>query len=380
MAKRDYYETLGVSKNASAEEIKKAYRKLAMQYHPDKNPGDKAAEEKFKAAAEAYDVLSTSDKKAQYDRSGHAGMGGSGSNNFNNNEDIFSHFGDIFGDGGFGGFFGGQGRSSQGGRAKGTNLRIKLKLTLEEIFKGETKIVKIKKSVSCTTCSGSGAKDKNSISTCKSCGGAGQVKKVVNTFLGQMQTAVTCNTCSGQGKTITKKCDTCSGQGKVMGEETVHIKVPPGIQEGMQLNIQGKGNAGENGGPAGDLYVLIEEEEHTLFQRDGLHIVHDLYLSFTDAVFGTNVEAPTLDGKAKIKIPEGTHSGKVFRLKGKGFKSVENHYDQGDQLIHIIIWTPQKLNEAEKELLLQLKDSPHFQPQPDRKDKSFFQRMKEMFA
>lgn len=386
MSKRDYYEVLGVSKSASADEIKKAYRKVAMQFHPDRNPGDKAAEEKFKEAAEAYEVLSDADKKAQYDRFGHAGMG-NGARGFGggmNTEDIFSQFGDIFGEDIFGSFFGGGGRSSRqgGGRARGargSNLRIKLKLSYEEIAKGVSKSVKLKKHVVCNTCGGSGAKDKGSVQTCGTCGGNGQVKRVTNTFLGQMQTVTTCPTCNGEGTTITAKCGSCKGEGRVYSEETVTLDIPAGVQEGMQLSLSGKGNAGERGGMAGDLLILIEEEAHKELHRDGLNVAYDLYVSIPDAVFGTQVEVPTIDGKAKIKIPAGTQSGKIFRLKGKGFPEV-NGYAKGDQLIHINVWTPQHLSNEEKSMLEKMSQSQNFQPRPEKSDKSFFDKMREMFT
>jgi molecular chaperone DnaJ len=386
MAKRDYYEILGVHKGASADEIKKAYRKVAMQYHPDRNPGDKAAEEKFKEAAEAYEVLSDADKKAQYDRYGHAGVSGNGrgfSGGGMNMEDIFSQFGDIFGDDLFGSFFGGGQRRGGGGQRsrgiRGSNLRVKLKLSYEEIAKGVTKNIKVKKHVACSTCNGSGAKDKGSVQTCGTCGGSGQVRKVQNTFLGQMQTVTTCPACNGEGTTVTAKCTNCRGEGRVYGEETVSIDIPAGVQEGMQLNISGRGNAGERGGPPGDLIVLIEEEAHKDLHREGLNVAYDLHLSFTDAVFGTQIEVPTIDGRAKIKIPAGTQSGKIFRLKGKGFPAV-NSYEKGDQLIYISIWTPQHISSEEKAMLEKLSHSPNFKPQPDKGDKNFFDRIREMFS
>lgn len=382
--KRDYYEVLGVSKSAPAEEIKKAYRKVAMKYHPDRNPGDKEAEEKFKEAAEAYEVLSDSNKKTQYDRFGHAGLGNNGRGGFGNmnTEDIFSQFGDIFGDDIFGSFFGGSGRSGGGRRnhgTRGSNLRVKIKLNYEEIANGVTKTIKVKKHVPCSTCGGSGAKDKGGVQTCSSCGGSGQVRKVTNTFLGQMQTVTTCPTCNGEGTTITSKCPSCKGEGRVYGEETVNIDIPAGVQEGMQLSLSGKGNAGERGGAPGDLIVLIEEETHPHLQRDGLNVVYDLHISFTDVVFGTHLEVPTIDGKAKIKIPAGTQSGKIFRLKGKGFPAI-NSYGRGDQLIHVNVWTPQNVSAEEKSLLEKLQDSPNFQPHPAKGEKSFFEKVKEMFG
>jgi molecular chaperone DnaJ len=383
--KRDYYEILGVTRNSTSDEIKKSYRKVAMQYHPDRNTGDKAAEEKFKEAAEAYEVLSDSDKRAQYDRYGHAavnnGRGGSNGGGMNM-DDIFSQFGDVFGDDLFGSFFGG--RRGGGGNARshgvrGSNLRIKIKLSYEEIAKGVTKNIKVKKHVACGTCHGSGAKDKASVQTCGTCGGSGQVRRVSNTFLGQMQTVTTCPACNGEGTIITAKCVVCKGEGRVFGEEVVNIDIPAGVQEGMQLSASGKGNAGERGGTPGDLIILIEEETHPDLQRDGLNVAFDLHIPFTDAVFGTQLEVPTIDGKAKIRIPPGTHSGKIFRLKGKGFPSV-NSYEKGDQLIHVNVWTPQQVSAEEKAMLERLKESPNFQPKPDKNEKSFFEKVKEMFS
>lgn len=385
--KRDYYDILGVSKSASAEEIKKAYRKVAMQFHPDRNPGNKEAEEKFKEAAEAYEVLSDSDKKAKYDRYGHAAFGpgtqGGGFGNMNT-EDIFSHFSDIFGgDDVFSNFFGGGGgrRGSGGGRARGqrgSNLRIKMKLTYEEIAKGVTKNVKVKKYVTCNSCTGSGAKDKNSLQNCSTCQGTGQVRKVTNTFLGQMQTVATCPSCNGEGSTVTAKCGGCKGEGRVYGEETISIDIPAGVQENMQLSMSGKGNAGERGGAPGDLIIQIEEEQHPQLHRDGLNVAFDLYISIPDAAFGTQVEVPTIDGRAKIKIPAGTQSGKIFRLKGKGFPEVQG-YGRGDQLIQVSVWTPQQLSSEEKAILEKLSQSDNFKPNPGKGDKNFFDRVREAF-
>jgi molecular chaperone DnaJ len=386
MSKRDFYEILGVAKSASADEIKKAYRKVAMQFHPDRNPGDKAAEEKFKEAAEAYEVLSDADKKAQYDRYGHAGVSGNGrgfSGGGMNMEDIFSQFGDVFGEDLFGSFFGGGGggrsRTSRSRGIRGSNLRVKIKLTYEEIAKGVTKNIKVKKHVVCNTCSGSGAKDKGSVQSCGSCGGSGQVRRVTNTFIGQMQTVTTCPTCNGEGTTITAKCNSCKGEGRVYSEEAISIEIPAGVQEGMQLNLNGKGNAGERGGMPGDLIILIEEEPHKELQRDGLNVAYDLHISFTDAVFGTQLEVPTIDGRAKIKIPPGTQSGKIFRLKGKGFPAV-NSYQKGDQLIHVNVWTPQHVSSEEKAMLDKLSHSNNFKPHPDKTDKSFLDKMRELFS
>ncbi|RPD38946.1 molecular chaperone DnaJ [Chitinophaga barathri] len=384
--KRDYYEILGVSKSSSQDEIKKAYRKVAMQFHPDRNPGNKEAEEKFKEAAEAYEVLSDPDKRAQYDRFGHAGMGnrgGYGGSGHMNMDDIFSNFGDIFGEDIFGSFFGG-GRAQGGGarRSRGTrgsNLRVKIKLTFEEIAKGSNKKIKVKKHVTCTTCSGLGAKDRNSFQTCTTCQGSGQVRKVTQTFLGQMQTVTTCPTCNGEGQVITNKCTTCKGEGRQYGEETVSIDIPAGVMEGMQLSMSGKGNAGERGGAPGDLLILIEEEPHPELQRDGLNVAYDLHISFPDAAFGVSLEVPTIDGKAKIKVPPGTQSGKIFRLKGKGFPSV-NSYEKGDQLIHVNVWTPQALTSEEKAMLEKMQESGNFKPNPEKSEKGFFEKVKDIFS
>ncbi len=390
MAKKDFYEILGVSKGAAADEIKKSYRKVAMQYHPDRNPGDKAAEEKFKEAAEAYEILSDADKKAQYDRYGHAGVsgngrggGGFGGSGGMNMDDIFSQFGDVFGEDLFGSFFGGSNRQQRGGQrsrgVRGSNLRVKLKLTYEEIAKGVTKNIKVKKYVYCSTCNGSGAKDSGSVQNCATCGGSGQVRKVQNTFLGQMQTVTTCPTCNGEGTTVTAKCNNCKGEGRLYTDENISIEIPAGVQEGMQLTLNGKGNAGERGGMHGDLIILIEEDHHKELQREGLNVAFELYLSFADVVFGTQVEVPTIDGRAKIKIPAGTQSGKIFRLKGKGFPAV-NSYEKGDQLIHVSVWTPQNLNAEEKALMEKLGHSLNLKPQPDKNDKGFFDKIKDMFS
>jgi len=387
MSKRDFYEILGVSKSASADEIKKAYRKVAMQFHPDRNPGDKAAEEKFKEAAEAYEILSDTDKKAKYDRFGHQAFGpGTGGGGYSGGgmdmNDIFSQFGDVFGDDMFGGFFGGgQSRSRGGAKARGqrgSNLRIKLKLNYEEIAGGVNKQVKVKKHVLCTTCGGNGAKDSSSIQTCGTCKGSGQVRKVTITFLGQMQTVNTCPTCNGEGSTVTAKCTPCKGEGRVYGEETISIDIPAGVQDGMQLSMSGKGNAGERGGSSGDLIIMIEEEQHEFLHRDGLNVSFDLYITIPDAIFGTSVEVPTIDGRAKIKIPAGTQSGKIFRLKGKGFPEVQG-YAKGDQLIHVNIWTPQEVSEEEKIALNKMQESENFKPKPVKGDKSFYDKVKEAF-
>lgn len=387
MGKRDYYDVLGVTRSSSADEIKKAYRKMAIKYHPDKNPGDKKSEDNFKEAAEAYEVLSNADKKKRYDQFGHAGGaasangGGYGGGNMNM-EDIFSQFGDIFGGGGgspFDSFFGGQ-QQSRGGRrvSRGSNLRIKVKLSLEEIAKGVEKKVKVNKQIICETCDGSGAKDKSSFHTCHTCNGSGSVRRVTNTILGQMQTTSTCPTCNGEGSEITAKCTVCHGDGLTRGEETININIPAGVSEGMQLSMSGKGNAAPRGGISGDLIILIEELPHEFLKREGNNIIYDLHVSFVDAALGSSVEVPTIDGKAKIKIEPGTQGGKILRLKAKGVPEV-NSYHRGDQLIYVNIWTPKALSKEEREMLDQLKDSPNFKPQPGKNEKSFFDKMKEYF-
>ena len=386
MAKRDYYDILGLSKNATAEEIKKAYRQKALKFHPDKNPGDKEAEEKFKEAAEAYEVLSNTEKKARYDRFGHAGMGnggggyGGGFGGGMSMEDIFSQFGDIFGGAFGGGFGGGFGGSSRGGRRvnKGSNLRIKVKLTLEEILKGVEKKIKVSKFVSCQTCNGSGAKGGSSYNTCSTCNGSGRITRVTNTFLGQMQTTSSCPSCGGEGQIITEKCNTCFGNGIVKGEEVIAINIPAGVGEGMQMSMSGKGNAAARGGIPGDLIVLIEEIKHENLIRDGSNLLYDHYISFPDAAMGTTIEVPTLEGKARIKIEPGTQSSKVLRLKGKGLPSV-NAYGRGDLLVNINVWTPQNLSKEEKQILEKLALSDSFKPNPQKSDRSFFERMKDYF-
>lgn len=386
--KKDFYEVLGVDKNADENTIKKAYRKLAMQYHPDRNPGDKAAEEKFKEAAIAYEVLSDPDKKARYDRYGHAGlenMGGGGGRGFSGEgmtmEDIFEHFGHMFGDSGspFDSFFGGGRSSSRSGGQKGTNLRIKVALTMEEIESGVRKKIKVKKQVSCKSCGGSGAKDKGSVSTCHTCSGSGYVRQIKNTFLGQMQTTVVCPKCNGSGKNITAHCTTCRGDGRVMEDDTIEIDIPAGVQEGIQLSVRGKGNAGQNGGPAGDLLVNIEEKQHEYFTRDGSNVIYDLFINFADVALGTNVEVPTLTGQVKVKIPAGTQSGKIFRLKGKGLPALQS-YEKGDQLIHVNVWTPKTMNAEETVLMEKLRSMPNFKPNPGAGERGFFEKMKEFFS
>lgn len=380
MSKRDYYEILGVSKSASDDEIKKAYRKLAIKFHPDKNPDDKGAEDKFKEAAEAYEILSNPEKRQRYNQFGHAGVGGAsqggggGYGGGMNMDDIFSQFGDIFGGGGFGG-----GSRGGGGRrvVRGSNLRIKVKLNLQEVAKGAEKKLKVNKFVSCGTCKGSGAKN-GQFDTCKLCNGSGVQVRTQQTFLGAMQTQTTCSGCNGEGKTVKDKCNTCHGDGIVRAEEVITINIPAGVAEGMQLSVGGKGNAAPRGGINGDLLVLIEEEEHPELKRDGSNLFYDGYVSFADAALGTSIEIPTVDAKVKIKIEPGTQSGKVLRLKGKGLTDV-NSYGTGDLLVNINVWTPQTLTAEEKKILENLKDSKNFAPNPNRKEKGFFDRMKEYF-
>ncbi|HQX45567.1 MAG: molecular chaperone DnaJ [Saprospiraceae bacterium] len=385
MAKKDFYDVLGVPKGADNDVIKKAYRKIAMDTHPDRNPGDKKAEERFKEAAEAYEILSNPDKKARYDRYGHAGVdpqaGYSGRSGGMTMDDIFENFGDIFGDSGspFESFFGG--RSSGGGRStgqKGSNLRIKVSLTLEEIATGISKKIKVKKQVTCKTCHGSGAKDAKSVKTCGTCNGSGYVRQIKNTFLGQMQTTTACPTCNGTGQQISANCGNCRGSGSEMGEETIEIQIPAGIEDNMQLSMRGKGNAGSNGGPNGDLLISIEQKEHESFSRDGMNIHYDLYINFADAALGHQIEVPTLNSAVKIKIPPGTQSGKIFRLKGIGLPAVQS-YEKGDQLVHINIWTPKTLTNEEKAIMEKMKTMTNFQPHPSSEEKGFFDRMKEFF-
>jgi molecular chaperone DnaJ len=383
MSKRDYYEVLGVQKNATEQELKKAYRQMALKYHPDKNPGNKEAEEKFKEAAEAYEVLSDPQKKQKYDQFGHQGVGAGGFGGQGggmNMEDIFSHFGDIFGENSpFESFFGGGGQ--RGGRRvhRGSNLRVKVKLTLEEVLHGVEKKIKVHKAVACNTCKGTGAADGGSFHKCNTCNGSGQVHRVSNTFIGQMRTTTTCPTCHGEGQVIANKCKSCQGSGIQRGEEVISINIPAGVAEGMQLNVSGKGNAAERGGIPGDLLVVIEEEEHAHFVREGNNILYDLYINFTDAALGTSLEVPTLDGKAKIKIEPGTQAGKVLRLRGKGLPSVQGH-GKGDLLISVNVWTPQNLSTEEKRMLEQLKNSPNFKPNPGKAEKGWKERMKEFFG
>ena len=372
MSKRDYYEVLGVSKGASEAEIKKAYRKKAVQFHPDKNPDDGSAEDKFKEAAEAYEILSNAEKKQRYDQYGHQGMGGaSGGGGFGGGgmdmDDIFSQFGDIFGGGGGRGF-GGGGQRRQRVR-KGSNLRVRVKMTLEDIAKGVEKKIKVNKLVNAE-----GVTTK----TCTTCNGSGQVTRIANTILGQMQTSSPCPTCGGDGKMIDKKPEGANDDGLIKKEEVITIDIPGGVEDGMQLSVTGKGNAGPKDGVPGDLIVLIEEIPHETIKRDGNNLLFDLYLNFVDATIGTSIEIPTISGKVKIKIDPGTQSGKVLRLKGKGIPNIQG-YGQGDFLIYVNIWTPQQLSKDEKATLEKLRESDNFKPNPKSTDKGFFDRMKDYF-
>ena len=381
MEKRDYYEVLGVSKSADATEIKKAYRKLALKYHPDKNPGDKEAEEKFKEAAEAYDVLSNEEKRRRYDQFGHAGVGGAGQGGFGGGmsmDDIFSQFGDIFGSfGGFSGFGGfGGGRSARRVN-RGTNLRVKVKMNLQEIATGIEKKIKVKKYVACQHCNGTGAKDGKSYSTCSTCKGSGQVTRVQNTILGAMQTTSTCPTCEGEGKIINEKCTFCNGEGVLMSEEVISINIPAGVGEGMQLSLSGKGNAARRGGVNGDLIVLIEEEEHPELVRDGNDLLYNVFIGYPEAVLGETVEIPTIEGKVKVKIEAGTQPGKILRLRGKGLPDV-NGYGKGDLLAKVNVWIPKNLSKDEKKLVEKMEEAEGFKPGSGEK-KSIFSKMKGFF-
>lgn len=365
--KRDFYEVLGVSKGASESEIKKAYRKMALKYHPDKNPDDKTSEEKFKEAAEAYEVLSDADKRARYDRFGHAGLGGGSGHGGMNMDDIFSQFGDVFGGAFGGGSFGGSRGGSQ--RARGTNLRVKMKMTLEEIAEGVTKKIKVNKLVNA---------EGVTYKSCSTCNGSGRITRVAQTFLGAMQTQSTCHACQGAGKMIDKRPADADAQGLKRQEEVIEVNIPAGVEDGMQLSVSGKGNAGPFGGIPGDLIVVIEEIPHDELRREGENLHYEAFINFVDAVLGESIEVPTVNGKAKIKVEPGTQSGKMLRLRGKGLPVLQRH-GHGDLFIHINVWTPQKFSKEEKEILEKLRSSENFKPNPDGNEKGFFQRVKDMF-
>lgn len=381
MEKRDYYEVLGVAKNASADEIKKAYRQKAIQYHPDRNPGNKEAEEKFKEAAEAYDVLSNEEKRARYDQFGHAGMSGAaggGAGGYGGGmsmEDIFSQFGDLFGghfSGGSFSTFSGFGGGGGGRRTvqRGSDLRVKVKLTLKEIATGVEKKIKVKKYVPCTHCHGTGAEDEKAVATCPTCHGNGYVTRVANSIFGQMQTQSTCPTCGGSGETITRKCPYCNGEGVVRDEEVITLHIPAGVSEGMQLSMEGKGNAARRGGVNGDLLVVIEEEPHPELIRDQDDLIYNLLLTFPQAALGASVEIPTVDGRVKVKVEPGTQSGKVLRLRNKGLPSI-NRYGTGDLLINIKMYVPERLTPDEKSKIESMASSANFVPDPSAKERIF---------
>ncbi|MCB9169680.1 MAG: molecular chaperone DnaJ [Flavobacteriales bacterium] len=375
MAKRDPYEVLGVDRQATPEEVKKAYRKLAIKYHPDKNPGDKAAEDHFKEAAEAYEILSDPEKKARYDRFGHAGMG-AGAGGFQGGgmsmDDIFSHFGDIFGDA-FGGAFGGFGgrASSRGQRiVKGSNLRVRIKLDLQEVAQGVEKKIKVNKLVR-----GKGSE----YGTCSTCQGSGQVTRVQSTFLGHMQTVSTCPACGGIGRTVSKRAPGSDEHGLVREERIVDVRIPAGVEEGMQLNISGMGNEAPAGGVPGDLLVVIEEEPHQELKRDGMHLHYEAFLNVADAALGCAIEVPLINGKAKVKVEPGTQSGRTMRLRGKGLPDVHGR-GHGDLFVHLMVWTPTDLSKEERTVLEKLRNSPGLQPKPSSKDRGFFEKVREMFG
>lgn len=392
---RDYYEILGVARDASADDIKKAYRKLAMQYHPDRNPGDAEAEAKFKEAAEAYEVLSNPDKRARFDRYGHAGVrgsaGGPSGGGFNDISDIFSQFGDIFGNAGMGGgifdemFGGGRGNRARSARS-GSDLRIKLQLTLEEISEGSEKTVRVRKFVACAPCSGSGAEGGSGLETCPTCNGMGEVRQVTRSVFGQFVSVQPCPACGGDGRIIRNPCKACSGEGRVRGEETVSINVPPGVLEGHFLNLRGKGNVGLRGGEAGDLRVEIEEKPHEYFTREGLDIYHDVYISFPDAVLGTEIDIPTLKGRSRLTIDPGTQSGKLLRMRGRGLPEVNNPNRRGDQIVQVHVHVPTQLTPDEREQLEAWRSSVNFKPgksasgTTSKQDRSFFSRVREAFS
>ncbi len=390
MSKRDYYEVLGINKGASDDEIKKAYRKAAIKYHPDKNPDNKEAEDKFKEAAEAYDVLSNPDKKARYDQFGHAanassanggGYGGGGFGGFGGGgfsmDDIFERFGNIFGGHFGGGGFGGG--SSRGGVSRGGDIRIKVTLTLEEVVKGVTKKLKITKNIVCDTCDGSGAKDSNSFSTCGTCNGSGRVVREVNTIFGRQTAQTVCPTCDGTGKIITEKCAKCAGNGVVRGEEVIEIKIPAGVSAGMQLSVSGKGNAAKNGGQNGDLIVVIDEVADKELMRDGNDLIYNLTLSIIDATLGTDIEIPTVGGRAKMKVAPGTDAGKVLRLKGKGIPDV-NGYGVGDLLVVVDLYVPATISAEEKKTLEKLRESANFKPKAKSSNKNIFDKLRAYFS
>ncbi|MFN0202368.1 MAG: molecular chaperone DnaJ [Bacteroidia bacterium] len=381
MAKRDFYEVLGVAKNADADELKKAYKKLALKYHPDRNQGDAAAEEKFKEAAEAYEILSDADKRARYDRFGHAGVGGAagGGGQYTDLNDIFANFGDIFGDSFFGGMGGGRQRTRKRGQ-RGSDLRIEMKLDLEEIAKGVEKKIKLNRYHACAPCSGTGADGGSAFRSCPTCNGAGEIRQTAGGGFFQQVVVTACPTCQGEGRIIERNCKTCEGKGRNMQEENLSVKIPAGVQEGMSLSLRSKGHAGLRGGDAGDLIIQISEKKHDFFERDGDNLIHELFITFPDAALGMKAEVPTIDGgKVRFEIKAGTLPGKVVRLRGKGLPNI-NGYGTGDLLIHLNVWIPQELSSEERATLNKLRDAKNFKPNPTGEEKGFFARMKEFFS
>jgi molecular chaperone DnaJ len=384
--KRDYYDVLGVARDAGADDIKSAYRKLAMQFHPDRNPGNKEAEEKFKEAAEAYEILSHAEKRQRYDRYGHDGLRGAGEQGFSDINDIFSHFSDIFGGGFGGGIFeevfggGGRGRARRGSRGTaGSDLKLQLQLTLEEIATGVEKTIKVKRHVTCDMCSGSGAKEGTSLAECSVCHGTGELRQVSRSLFGQFVNIVPCTNCGGEGRVVKEPCLACQGDGRVQGEKTVKVKIPAGVSEGNYIPMRGQGNAGRKGGEAGDLIVYIRELEHDEFRRQDDDVTHDLVISYAEAVLGTEVEVPTLTGRAKLKIEPGTAAGQVLRMRDKGIPHL-NSNGRGDQLVRVHVFVPRKLSPSEKEFLQRMNEMDAFHPRDKAERKSFFSRIFDSFA
>ncbi len=386
MAKRDYYEVLGVSRSATSDEIKKAYRQMALKYHPDRNPGNKEAEEKFKEAAEAYEILSDPEKRQRYDQFGHDGLRGTAQPGFTDINDIFSHFGDIFGGSTFDDVFGTSQRTRRRGPRQegspGSDLQIKLSLTLEEIAAGVEKKIKVRKQKKCDICNGSGAKSGSGKTTCPQCNGAGEIRQVSRSMFGQFVNISTCPTCEGEGRIIKDPCPACRGEGRVQGETTIKVNVPAGVSEGNYIPLRGQGNTGRRGGPSGDLLVVIEEELHPYFSRNGDDIIYDHLVSFSTAALGGDVEIPTLKGKAKLTIDPGTPSGRMLRMRDRGIPHLNGH-GSGDQLVRINVWVPTRLSSREKELLKELGSSEHMNPTEEERrasGRSFFEKMKDAFS
>lgn len=382
MAKRDYYEVLGIERNADTATIKKAYRKLAIKYHPDKNPDDPTAEDKFKEASEAYEVLSDENKRAQYDRFGHAGVSGAAGGAYSGDiNDIFSRFSDIFSGTGFEDMFAGGagGRRRRRRGTPGSDLRMRMELTLEEVRAGVKKKIRLKRKVTCGQCNGQGAEDDTGMQNCPTCGGSGEVRQQVGGGFFSQIVVSQCPTCHGEGKIVTKACSKCGGEGRVEEEDTIELEIPAGVRDGMALNMRGKGNAGKRGGPPGDLIIEVEEQEHEFFEREGDNVIYDLHISLPDAALGTSVEVPTLEGEARFKVEPGTQSGKIVRLKGKGIPDI-NSRTHGDQLVHILVWTPQTLTSEERKTLEKLRDAENFNPNPGNEHRGFIDRVREFFT